>query len=114
MTLVRRKGSRVTLCLDAKTGRILDAPMEEQVCTYPRMTEANMGLGQLQPMPRTDYAGILHLRKRFKRGYQLRIIPADRATAAFNRFRKAASIFMEREQIKHVGQVVFAPTAYRG
>lgn len=114
LALVRRKGSRVVLCLDAKTGKILDAPMEEQVCTYPRMTEANVGLGQLAPMPHTDAAGILHLRHTFKSGYRVRVIPPERATAAWNRFGRAATIFMEREQIKVVGDPVHAPTGIEG
>jgi hypothetical protein len=114
MVLVRREGHTLSICADAKTGRILDAPMEEQVCTYPRMKEANVGLGELAPMPHTDYAGILWMRHTFKRGYKFRIVPPARATAAWNRFLKAASIFLEREQIKIVGQTVYPPTAIEG
>lgn len=111
LALVRKRGSRVVLLIDTKTGKTLAAPMEEQLAAYQHMTECDpTGLGHLRKMPPVDAVAVLHLRKEFKRGYRLKIIDPLAATAGWNRFRKAASIWVERENIKSVGVPVYPPT----
>lgn len=115
LALVRKKGSRVVLLIDAKTGKYLTATMEEQLGGYEHMTECDpTGLGDLRKMPPVDAVAVLHLRREFKRGYRLKIIDPRAATAGWNRFRKAAQIWVEREDIKAVGCTVYPPTEVEG
>ena len=113
--LVRKAGSRVVLIVDIKTGKYLEAGHEEQQACYRRCTECDpTGLGQLIPMYQSDATAILHLRKEFRRGYRLKVIPREADTAAWNSFRDAARLFTRRETVKHVGVTVYPPTAAEG
>lgn len=86
-------------CLDVKTGKHLDATVQEQLAAYRRMQEALMPLGEVKPMPATDAAAVLHLRPEHEDGFRLiPLSPADDARA-WNRFRRVVEIATGREAV---------------
>jgi hypothetical protein len=106
--LVPCPGSVVTLCVDIKTGRILDKTVPEQLAAYRKMPEALAPLGELVPMPATDAAAVLHLRPEHRHGFRFRIIPPAKDAKAWNRFRRAVELQQGRaEDDGQVGCVVY-------
>lgn len=90
--LVPAPGCSVTICVDVKTGRILDVTVPEQLAGYRKMTEALLPMGEIAPMPPTDAAAVLHLRPEFEGGYRLMLISGADDAAAWNRFRRAIEL----------------------
>jgi hypothetical protein len=97
--IVAAPGHVLTLCVDTKTGRFLDATVQEQLAAYRRMREALLPMGEVVPMPATDGAAVLHLRPEHADGYRLiPLAPSDDAHA-WNRFRRAVELAEGRSQI---------------
>lgn len=94
--LAAAPGASLTLCVDAKTGKHLDALMREQLAAYRRMTEALAPLGQLVPMPPTDAGAVLHLRPGHERGYRLMLVSPRDDEAAWATFLSAVSVWQSR------------------
>lgn len=94
--IVSAPGNVLTLCIDTKTGKYLDATIPEQLAAYRRMREALMPMGDLAPMPATDAGAVLHLRPDHVDGY--RLMPISRAddAHAWNRFRRAVELIEGR------------------
>jgi hypothetical protein len=90
--LVPAPGKSVILVIDAKTGR-QKKRWKQQVAAYRKMTEAEPVPGELVPMPPTDAAAILHLRRSYRRGYRLMLVSGPDEAAAFNRFRRRCEIY---------------------
>jgi hypothetical protein len=68
------KGAR--LCVDAKTGANLDDAHRAQIVSYKNATEVWVDeLGNKAEMPEVDLCAILHIRREYKRGYKLFVIP---------------------------------------
>lgn len=64
--------------VDTKTGVVLDKEMNAQLAAYRNCTEIWLNdLGDRAPMPRWDFAAILHIRTSYARGYKLLEQPAD-------------------------------------
>lgn len=70
--------------IDSKTGKVVDPDANEQLSAYRRAREVWIDLGNVERMPATHGAAVLHLRTTYARGYKLLQQPAD--TAAFHRF----------------------------
>jgi hypothetical protein len=98
--LIACRGSVVSVCVDTKTGRNPEGTWKEQLAAYRRMTECLLPMGDLQPMPRTDAAAVLHLRPSYPDGYLLMMVAGPADDAAWERFEKAASIYRERQSVK--------------
>lgn len=73
----------VRCIIDLKTGRYDD--VEAQLAPYKRATEVWIDhLGNKAPMPETDMCFVLHLDRKYDRGYKL--IEVDASDAQFDRF----------------------------
>lgn len=70
--------------IDSKTGKVVDSDVGEQLAAYRRCREVWIDLGNIERMPATHGAAVLHLRTTYSRGYKLLQQPAD--AAAFQRF----------------------------
>lgn len=90
--LIAAPGNVLVLCVDIKTGRILDVTAREQLAAYRRMLEALMPMGDVVPMPATDAVAVLHLRPEHTDGYRLMPIAPAEDAVAWNRFRRAVEI----------------------
>lgn len=98
--LISRPGHQLVICVDFKTGRILDRMIKEQCSSYPRMTECLLPMGEIVPMPPVDISAVLHLRPEFSRGYRFEPISRGDDARAWNRFRKALGIYQERLEVR--------------
>jgi hypothetical protein len=94
--LISRPGHQLVICVDFKTGRVLDKMVKEQCSSYPRMTECLLPMGEIVPMPPVDISAVLHLRPEFSRGYRFEPISRGDDAKAWNRFRRALGIYQER------------------
>jgi len=97
---VASPGSRLTVCIDTKTGRSPEGTWKEQLAAYRRMTECLLPLGQMHPMPATDCGAVLHLRPEYPDGYLLHLVSAAEDEAAWTRFQNAAGIYRDRQKVK--------------
>jgi hypothetical protein len=102
-------GNRLTLCIDAKTGREPDVTYPEQLASYRRCPECLVGLGEIRALPKTDGGAVLHLRPEYERGYRLMLIARDKDARAWNRFRRAVELFTGREAEKSKPGKVIRP-----
>jgi hypothetical protein len=98
--LVAGLDARVTLCVDTKTGKTPEGTWKEQLAAYRRMTECLLPMGELHPMPPTDAGAVLHLRPEYPDGYLLMLVAGADDEAAWQRFKSAARIYRERQQVK--------------
>jgi hypothetical protein len=70
-------GQRVK-CVDTKSGRVLRPTMRAQLAAYRASDEVWLDdLGTTAPMPYTDGAAVLHLRREYSRGYKLIEVAAN-------------------------------------
>jgi len=97
---IAKPGSFVVVCIDTKTGKSPEGTWKEQMAAYRRMTECVAGLGLVRPMIRTDCGAVLHLRPEYPDGYLLMLVAGKDDEAAWDRFRSAAGIYRERQQVK--------------
>jgi hypothetical protein len=96
-------------CVDVKTGKHL-TDVQEQLAAYRRMTECQLPLGQVEPMPPTDGGMVLHLRPEYRHGYRLMQVPAADDVVAWNSFRRALLLTQERSGRKpKPGRVLYPP-----
>jgi hypothetical protein len=98
--IVASPGSRLVVCVDAKTGKAMEGTWKEQVAAYRRATECAPSLGDLRPMPATDCGAVLHLRPDYPDGYSLTLVSSRDDELAWRRFSKALSIYRERQEVK--------------
>jgi hypothetical protein len=98
--VVARPGAVLRSCADTKTGKEPEGTWKEQITSYRRCTECAPSLGELRPMLATDCGMVLHLRPDYPGGYLLMLVSAGEDELAWRRFRKAASIFTERQEVK--------------
>lgn len=87
-------------CVDTKTGREPEGTWKEQLAAYRRMTECLLPMGDVRPMPPTDCGAVLHLRPSYPDGYLLMLVSASEDEAAWGRFRKAVSVYRDRQVVK--------------
>ena len=102
------KGAR--LCLDMKTGRTPGDTAPAQVVGQRNCDEVWLPYGEKAPMPEVDLCGVLHVRREFRRGYKLQIIPKrdekfyfDELLTCVKRFR-----FLEEKKTKRL-EPFYAP-----
>jgi len=70
------KGAR--MCIDLKTGTHLNDEHRPQIVSYKNATEVWVDeLGNKADMPEVDLCAVLHLRREYKRGYKLYVIPTE-------------------------------------
>jgi hypothetical protein len=93
-------GNVLKPCVDTKTGREPEGTWKEQLAAYRRMTECLLPMGDVRPMPATDCGAVLHLRPSYPDGYLLMLVSASEDEAAWGRFRKAVSIYRDRQVVK--------------
>lgn len=93
-------GNVLRVCVDTKTGREPEGTWKEQLAAYRRMTECLMPMGDVVPMPATDCGAVLHLRPSYPDGYLLMLVSASEDEAAWGRFRKAVSVYRDRQVVK--------------
>ena len=98
--IVASPGSVLVVCIDAKTGKNAESTWKEQLAAYRRMTECRPAAGEMRPMPETHCGAVLHLRPEYPDGYLLMIVADEDDEAAWDRFRAAAKIFTERQDVK--------------
>ena len=98
--VIASPGSRLTLCVDTKTGRTPEGTWKEQLAAYRRMTECLLPMGQMHPMPATDAGCVLHLRPEYPDGFLLNLVSASEDEAAWERFRSAANVYRDRQKVK--------------
>lgn len=93
-------GSILRVCVDTKTGREPEGTWKEQLAAYRRMTECLLPMGDVRPMPPTDCGAVLHLRPSYPDGYLLMLVSTSEDEAAWGRFRKAVSVYRDRQVVK--------------
>lgn len=93
-------GNVLRVCVDTKTGREPEGTWKEQLAAYRRMTECLLPMGDVRPMPPTDCGAVLHLRPSYPDGYLLMLVSASEDEAAWGRFRKAVSVYRDRQVVK--------------
>lgn len=94
-------GSVLKICVDTKTGRNPEGTWKEQLAAYRRMPECLLPMGDVRPMPATDCGAVLHLRPSYPDGYLLMLVSASEDEAAWGRFRKAVSVYRDRQVVKN-------------
>jgi hypothetical protein len=98
--LIACPGNTLRLCVDTKTGKACEGTWQEQLAAYRRAPECQPSpLLGLQPMPHTDAGAVLHLRPDYPDGYELILVAGDKDEAAWDRFLRAASTFIERHAV---------------
>jgi hypothetical protein len=101
-------GNRLSLCVDAKTGKHLSVTWREQVAAYRHAREALMPLGDLAPLPPTDAGCVLHLRPEHERGYRLMLVSDENDMKAWATFRNSLSMYLDRADARpKPGKVVY-------
>lgn len=99
--VIASPGSVLTPCADTKTGRSPEGTWKEQLAAYRRMRECLLPMGEVRPMPPTDCGVVVHLRPEYPDGYLLMLVSAADDEAAWVRFRKAVSIYRDRQEVKN-------------
>lgn len=108
--LFEAPGCTLRVCLDTKTGRIVDVTTPEQLAVYRRMDEVWVHPGRPKVMPSTDIAAVLHLRPEHHEGYQLIAIPPAEDEAAWHRFCGNVRSYRERAALPaKIGRVAPRP-----
>jgi hypothetical protein len=103
-------GNVLTLCGDTKTGKWPEGTWKEQLAAYRRMPECMPSpLVGLQPMPPTEAGIVLHLRPEYPRGYCMMLVAGQDDITAWRRFKRAATVFTERQVIKDKPGIPFRP-----
>jgi len=101
--------------VDLKTG-ILKTHARAQLAAYRRSDEVWLPLGDKAPMPRVDWAAVLHVRKSYRRGYKL--VPAfgvdpeqaaAREEAAFQWFLACQVVLRHQEAQEKVPRTAWYP-----
>jgi hypothetical protein len=107
--IVARPGNKLVIVVDAKTGKAQDGTWKEQLAAYMNGTEVGTRLGEMFPMPDVDAGAVLHLRPDYPDGWNLFLVSARDSRAAWERFKKALSIFTERQEVKGKPGTVIRP-----
>jgi hypothetical protein len=101
-------GGELIIDEDTKTGRLDD--WKEQVAAYRRMPECMPSpLIGLRPKPRTQAGAVLHLRPEYPRGYALMLVAGHDDEQAWQDFRAAARVFINRQARKTKPGTVIRP-----
>lgn len=105
-------------CIDVKTGRNFANTWTPQITGYRRCGEAWLQLGQIVPMPKTDFGAVLHIRSPeypdgYDDGYKLYVIPAATEDDAFRRLADGAAAFRydQEHPAGRPGPVYYPPQA---
>lgn len=100
--VIASPGSTLRLCVDTKTGKAPEGTWKEQLAAYRRMAECQPDRlsTSLYPMPATDAGAVLHLRPDYPDGFLLHLVSAAEDEAAWTRFRDAATIYRDRQQVR--------------
>jgi hypothetical protein len=107
--IVACPGGRLVIVVDAKTGKAQEGTWKEQLAAYMFATECSNRLGEMFPMPPADAGAVLHLRPDYPDGWNLYLVSARDARAAWERFKKALSVFTERQEVKDKPGTVIRP-----
>ncbi len=107
--VIARPGGRLVVVVDAKTGKAQEGTWKEQLAAYMFATECSNRLGEMFPMPPADAGVVLHLRPDYPDGWNLYLVSAKDTRAAWERFKKALSIFTERQEVKDKPGTVIRP-----
>lgn len=101
-------GNVLTGCIDVKTGKWPSVTWQEQIAAYRRMRECLLPMGQLVPMPATDFGAVLRLRPEYDDGYKLMLVSGDDDAKAWRTFVGALHLFQDRAAAKaKPGKVVY-------
>src|ERR1700722_18983694 len=98
--VVARPGGRLLIVVDIKTGKAQEGIWKEQLAAYMFAPECSTRLGEMFAMPEADGGAVLHLRPDYPDGWNLYLVSARDTLAAWERFKKALSIFTERQEVK--------------
>jgi hypothetical protein len=102
------KGAR--LCLDLKTGANVDATARPQVVGYKRSDHVWVDeMGNKAPMPTVDLCGVVHLRREYRRGYKLLIVPPADEEFYFEQFLHCLEAFRDQDAVKAKRLTPFYP-----
>jgi hypothetical protein len=102
------KGAR--MCLDLKTGANVDATARPQVVAYKHATEVWVDeMGNKREMPEVNLCGILHLRRSYRRGYKLIVVPPADEEFYFDQFLHCHRAFRDQDIVKTKRLTPFYP-----
>lgn len=107
--IVACPGNVLVIVVDAKTGKALDGTWKEQLAAYMMAPECGTPLGEMFKMPKVHGGAVLHLRPDYPDGWNLFLVSAADTAAAWERFKKALSIFTERQEVKGKPGTVIRP-----